>query len=220
MPRSSVNFIKVKAKPSKGKKVQFARLLTEYRVATDFGDSLETRWYQHDDYEKFRNQAASDAARIVSGMYALTRCISCAYKAAGRIALNAKNETTMMVAHETLGPNFQLLLWCNASCTRGNEKSVLNSLVVENATRIRANHRRFILSSQRKCDEHTLGLQSERITRKSRVFARMMGTADACIAFRLEHSSKPKKTLPVEVKAVDHPCQQMIQQRQFCAVQA
>lgn len=225
-PPVSISCCNSKPTQNKKKRVEFARSTEEF-APSDFDESLTTRWYQHADYETFRNQSAADAETIVSQMHALTKCVSHAYKSAARIALNASDEFSLMEPLKTVGPNFQLLLWCNAACARSNEKSVLNSLAVENVSRIRANHRSLILASQRKIDGHKLRMQSEQVTRKSRVFAHMMGLADACIALRPDNTCKTQ-SVQGENHVVDNKCQLPIRgldhgstrQLQICALQA
>jgi hypothetical protein len=219
-------FIKAKTRPNKTKQVRFAT--SKQCIPSITGDCEAPLWYQPADYTEFRSQSTADAENVKSRMSALANCISYAYETAERIASNALDEICAKESLDKLDPDFQLLLWCNAVWSRGNEKSVLNSIGDDQLAKARLNHRTSILQSQRKCDDETIRFQSENLTRTNRVFARMIGVADAQVALRLANR-RPRKTLLVEVDVDNQvqllpiptsPCSELPQPRQVCAQQA
>lgn len=221
-------FTKSKERPRKRKEVLFASS-KQYIPPLPWGyDNSE--WYQAVEYAEFRNQSTDDAENVVARMNALANCITYAYDTAERIASNALDETSFTESLEKMEPDFQLLLWCNAVWSRGNEKCILNTITNDEFVKARLRHRTRILESQTKCNDEALRLQSENLTGANRVFARMIGVADARVALRLPESRRSKKPLvPVEVEDSigEEACLSIVpyygelpQPRQFCALQA
>lgn len=163
---------------SSRRRVRFSRNLFEISPES-FPEKVEanSRWWSPTEISQFRHNAklSSREARKKTWM---TNAFERSYKRSTRIALVQEDETKLQkVLHEIM-PNQELMDWSRfGHCKRGLERW---SSKLHNAARseVVTELRRTVLEMNG-CDLQLIRYESERLSRVSRIFARLMGQADA-----------------------------------------
>jgi hypothetical protein len=159
----------------------------------------ETLWYQPTDFVHFRKQAAIDAKDIKVNMSALVDCVVNAYGAACKTASQTKNEATLSKSLESIDADVRLTFWGHGGHNRGIEKCLRHTIIRKNGLKARTSYTAIAVTSQLKCDAEELRQKCESHSRQDRIFARMLGEADACIAWRSAvHVCNPSKLVEME----------------------
>lgn len=197
-------------KKAKAKRVRFSWSAPEehttpssyFEPTTGGLPNKEELWYQLTDYLEFRKQAAIDARDIKVNMRALVDCIIDAYGTACRTASKTNNEFVLAKALQNIEADVRLTFWGHGGHNRGIEKCFRNTMARRNGIHARLSYTAVAITSQLKCDSDELRQTCESHSRQDRIFARMMGEADACIATRSDDVCLPTKLAQMNLDEV------------------
>jgi hypothetical protein len=158
----------------------------------DSEDDVCSLWWTRSDLELFKWEASLLVSQVKYDG-GLNDCFSQAIESAGRVASCTKNELKLQRKLENLNVDAFLGLWCDG-LERGIEKFLRRCISGQRKTNSRTSqklsYRKTVIIHQARLTDEQLRAKCLSRSRQDRVFARMMGQADAhCALSGLARSS-------------------------------